>query len=361
MPPENGTASAGNGLDIGSEPFGTMPDGTPVVRYTFGSATGVLAQMITYGATIQTLSAPDAAGRTGNIVLGLPTLAEYRAATTYFGATIGRYANRVKDGSFTLDGTTYRIPRNDNGNALHGGPEGFHTRVWEATEVVTDTAVGVRFGLASPDGDMGFPGTLHVTVTYTVTAANELVIHYVASTDRPTVVNLTNHVYFNLAGEGSGDVYGHEIRIDADRYAPVDAEAIPLGVLAPVAGTPFDFRRPAPIGARIRDGVEQIANAQGYDHNWVLNGSGMRTVCVVTEPTTGRVLETATDQPGLQFYTSNFLDATLTGTGGRMYRQSDGFTLETQHFPDSPNRPDYPSTVLRPGQRYDTTTVYRFR
>lgn len=359
-----GTADAAphhGGLRVSSEPFGTMPDGTAVRRFTFGSDHGVLVQMLTYGATIQTLRAPDRRGRTDNIVLGMRTLDEYRALDTYFGATIGRYANRIADGRFTLDGTTYQIPPNDNGNALHGGPEGFNTKVWDATEVRRHDAVGVRFELTSPDGDMGFPGTLKVSVTYTVNVRAELVIHYLATTDKPTIVNLTNHAYFNLAGEGSGDVSGHRMRLAASRYTTIDAESIPLGPLPTVAGTPFDFRHATPVGARIREGVEQIQNAHGYDHNWVLDGGGRRPFVVITEPTTGRVLEAVTDQPGVQFYSGNFLDGSLTGISGHTYRQGDGLTLETQHFPDSPNHPDYPSTVLRPGQTYDTTTTYRFR
>ena len=355
------SAGQGGGLRISSEPFGTMPDGTPVKRFTFGSDSGVLAQMITYGATLTTLRAPDRLGHRDNVILGMATLDEYRALTTYFGATIGRYANRIAGGKFTLDGVTYQLPTNDNGNTLHGGPDGWDKKVWDATEVRTATAVGVKFSLVSPDGEMGFPGTVRASVTYTVTVANELVIHYVASTDKPTVINLTNHAYFNLAGEGSGDVFSHRMHLDADRYTPIDTVSIPLGPLPPVAGTPFDFRRPTPIGAHIRDGVEQIHNAKGYDHNWVLNGSGTRTFAVVSEPTTGRVLEAATDQPGVQLYTSNFLDASLIGVSGKVYRQGDGFTLETQHYPDSPNEPSYPSTVLRPGERYDSTTVFRFR
>ncbi len=350
-------------LQISSEPFGTMPDGTPVERWTFGAPHGVHVQMITYGATVQNLFAPDRHGRLANVSLGMATLADYLALTTYFGATIGRYANRIKLGQFTLDGKTYQIPPNNNGNALHGGPAGFNTKVWSAQQVRTHDAVGVRFGLVSPDGDMGFPGTLTTAVTYTVNTAGELVIDYHATTDKPTIINLTNHAYYNLAGEGTDTVYGQQLWVDANQYTPTDALAIPLGPQANVAGTPFDFRKPTAIGARIRDGVQQIVFAKGYDHNWVLNGygSGLRTVARGYHPGSGRLLECRTDQPGVQIYTGNFLDASLVGVSGHVYRQGDAFTLETQHYPDSPNEPSYPSTVLRPGQVYQTRSVFAFR
>jgi aldose 1-epimerase len=350
-------------LQISSEPFGTMPDGTPVRRYTFGAPHGLSVQMLTYGATIQALHTPDRHGRQGNVVLGLKTLDEYRTVSPYFGATIGRYANRIKGGRFSIDGHTYQIPPNDNGNALHGGPLGFDKKVWSAEEVRSPDSVGVRFGLVSPDGEMGFPGTLTATVTYTVDTSGELAIDYHATTDKPTIVNLTNHAYFNLAGEGEDTVYATAMQVDADQYTPIDTVSIPLGPQAAVAGTPFDFRHPTALGARIRDGVTQLVNAKGYDHNWVLTGygAGMRTVARAYHPGTGRRLECRTDQPGVQLYTGNFLDASVKGTSGRMYRQGDAFTLETQHYPDSPNEPSYPSTVLRPGQVYRTRTVFAFR
>lgn len=356
---EGGTATTQGGLSVSSEPFGTMPDGTAVRRFTFGSPHGVQVQAITYGAAIQTLHAPDRAGRRENVVLGLATLDEYRTKSPYFGAIVGRYANRIKLGRFTLDGKTYQIPVNDGKNALHGGTVGFDKHVWGAEEIHGQDAVGVRFTLVSPDGDMGFPGTLSTTVSYTVDAHGRLTIDYHATTDKPTIVNLSNHTYWNLGGEGGNTVYDHLMQINADRYTTIDSESIPLGPLPTVSGTPFDFRRATPIGERIRTATQQILNAHGYDHNWVLNrgGSGLSTACQVHHPSSGRTLRIDTDQPGLQFYSGNFLDGTLTGISGHTYRQGDTFVLETQHFPDSPNESSYPSTVLRPGQEYRTRTV----
>lgn len=351
-------------LTISRDPFGTDPDGKKVSRYSFGNKHGLNVAMFTYGATIQTIEVPDRWGRRGDVVLGLKTLDDYIAKSPYFGATIGRYANRIDKAQFTLDGRTYHIPANDNGvNALHGGTRGFDKHTWDAVEIVEHDRVGVRFTYVSADGEMGFPGRMTTVVTYTVDAQNQLTIHYHATTTKPTVLNLTNHAYFNLAGEGSGEVYDHVVTIDADRYTPIDALSIPLGPLPKVAGTPFDFRRPHTFGERIHDGVQQILNAHGYDHNWVLRrraGSAPSLAAKVYEPKTGRWLECWTDQPGVQVYTGNFLDGTISGISGRTYRQGDAFTLETQHFPDSPNRPSYPSTVLRPGRTFDSTTVFRF-
>ena len=357
----------GGRLTVTSEPFGTTKDGKAVRRWRFGNA-ALTVWMLDYGATIQRLVMRDAQGRRPNITLGQSTLAEYEALDTYFGATIGRYANRIKGGTFVLDGTTYRIPVNDPGddpkNALHGGPDGFNRRVWDAEAISHGDRVGVRFSLVSPAGDQGFPGTLKVTVEYTVDPDARLSIAYRATTDAPTVLNLTNHAYFNLAGESSGDVYDHLVTIPARRYTPIDALSIPLGPLAPVAGTPFDFRTPHAIGERIRDPHPQILNALGYDHNWVLDGTpahdGLHLAARVVEPRTRRALECWTDQPGVQFYTGNFLTGSLVGPGHRTYRQGSGFTLETQHFPDSPNRPSYPSTVLRPGRTFRSRTRFDF-
>lgn len=359
-------AHSGGPLRVSSEPYGTTKGGQRVERWVFGDDVLRVA-MITYGATITSIEVPDRHGRRGNVALGLRTLAEYETVSPYFGATIGRYANRIAGGRFTLDGRRYQVPVNNPPdhpvNALHGGPGGFSTRVWTAAEVRRPHEVGVRFSLVSPDGDQGFPGTLRTEVEYVVTDAAELEIHYTATTDAPTVVNLTNHVYFNLAGESSGDVYDHLVQIRASRFTPIDAVSIPLGPQRDVAGTPFDFRTPHAIGERITVPDQQILNGLGYDHDFVLDAGLDRSrtpVVTVTEPTTGRVLRTYTDQPGVQFYTGNFLTGSLVGTGGRTYRQGAGFTLETQHFPDSPNQPSYPSTVLRPGQTFTSRTVYRF-
>ncbi|XRQ14050.1 aldose epimerase family protein [Actinomadura welshii] len=349
---------------LAQDVFGTLEDGTVVDRYTL-SGGGVRVRIITYGGIVQTVETPDRHGRAANIALGFPTLGDYvaRNGGPYFGAIVGRYANRIAKGEFTLDGETHRLAANNNGNSLHGGPGGFHTKVWRARPVETGDGVGVQLEYTSADGEENFPGTLATTVAYTLTGGGELRVEYRAATDRATVVNLTNHSYFNLAGEGAGDVYGHRLTLNASRYTPVDATAIPAGEPAPVAGTPFDFTAPHAIGERIRANHPQLLAGHGYDHNFVLDGwsPGRLTAAArVTEPETGRVLEISTTEPGVQLYTGNFLDGSLAGTGGRAYRQGDGFALETQHFPDSPNRPDFPSTVLRPGETFASTTVYAF-
>jgi aldose 1-epimerase len=363
---KGGGGGRGGTPTTASEPFGTTKDGKAVERWTFGHD-GLRVTMLTYGATIQSVLVPDRRGRVADVSLGQKTLAEYEALTTFFGATIGRYANRIAKGRFTLDGQTYQVPVNDPGtnpqNALHGGPKGFNTRVWAAEAIDANGEAGVRFTLVSPDGDQGFPGELTTTAEYTVTADAQLVIRYRATTTKPTVLNLTNHVYLNLAGESSGSVYGHELQIAASQFTPIDAVSIPLGPQQDVAGTPFDFRKPRAIGERITVPDQQVLNALGYDHNWVFDGGIDRDrtpVVVARDPGSGRVVETFTDQPGVQFYSGNFLTGSLVGQGGRTYRQGAGFTLETQHFPDSPNQPDYPSTVLRPGQEFTSWTRYRF-
>jgi len=351
-------------LFIRKDSFGTTSAGEPVERYSFGDRKRLWIQMLTYGALIQTIWVPDRWGRMANVELGLKTIEEYQAESPYFGATIGRYANRIAKGRFTLDGVTYQVPPNDGQNALHGGPVGFDKHVWAAKVIEQHDRVGVEFSLISPNGDQGFPGTMRVKVSYTIDRHATLTIHYQATTDMPTVVNLTNHAYFNMGGEGSGDVYDHHAVINADRYTPIDNMSIPLGPLVPVAGTPFDFRKPHTFGERIRDGVEQIVNGHGYDHNWVLNQHGKSHkpsfAAKVSDPRSGRFVECWTDQPGVQVYTGNFLDGSIVGISGKTYRQGDAFTLETQHFPNSPNEPSYPSTVLRPGQKFLSTTLYRF-
>lgn len=350
-------------LTIGIEPFGETADGRAVERYTFGSEDGIQVRMLTYGATLQSVELPDRSGDRASVVLGLPTLADYQDHSPYFGATIGRYGNRIADGRFTIDGTTYQVPVNDGGNALHGGPTGFDKVVWRATVIDEDDRVGVSFSHLSPDGDMGFPGNLDTLVDYTLDRDGRLTISYHATTDKPTVVNLTNHAYFNLAGEGSGTVEDQLLQLAADRYVPVGPGAIPIGPLAAVDGTPFDFRTAKPIGRDLRDADEQLLLAQGFDHNWVLNDHRpgiVRQVAAAYDPASGRWLRASTDQPGVQFYSGNFLDATFPGLTGRIYRQGDAFTLETQHYPDSPNQPDYPTTVLRPGESYQSTTIFAF-
>ncbi|GGV60784.1 MULTISPECIES: aldose epimerase family protein [Streptomyces] len=361
-----GTAQAagrhpGDGRPV-KELFGTLPDGTEVHRWLLANG-GTRLKVLSYGGIVQSLEIPDRHGRYVNVSLGYDTLEPYLTGTTYFGALIGRYGNRIAKGRFTLDGTTYQVPVNDGDNSLHGGPEGFDTKVWDVEPFASGPDVGLHLYRTSPDGEMGFPGTLRVKVTYTLTRHGDWRIDYEATTDKATVVNLTNHTYFNLAGEGSGSIHDHELWLAARRYTPTDAGLIPTGELAKVAGTPFDFTRAKPIGRDIRTGHPQLVTAQGYDHNFVLDkGVTARPQHVVTlrDPHSGRTLKIATDQPGVQFYSGNFLDGTLVGTSGRTYRQGDGLALETQHFPDSPNQPSFPSTVLRPGRTYRTTTVHSF-
>jgi aldose 1-epimerase len=363
-------AAANSGASTTVEPFGTAPDGTPVERWTLTNGE-MTVRVLTYGGVIQTLEVPDADGDVENVVLGFDDLDGYVSDDDpYFGSLIGRYGNRIAGGTFTLDGVTYRLPLNDGPNTLHGGPQGFDDKVWTATPVGDDDVAALQLELVSPDGDQGFPGTLATTVTYSLEAASRLRIHYEARTDAPTVVNLTQHSYWNLAGEGSGSIYDHTLQIDAGGYTPVDATLIPTGEVAPVEGTPFDFREPTAIGERIRENDQQLLFGRGYDHNWALDrtddgareGSdsedALEEAAVLHDPGSGRTLTVSTTEPGLQFYSGNFLDGTLVGTGGRIYRQGDGLALETQHFPDSPNHAAFPSTVLRPGEVYDSTTVF---
>jgi aldose 1-epimerase len=341
-----------------------------VERWTLSNG-DVTMRVLTWGGVIQTLEVPDASGNVDNVVLGFADLAGYVSdEDPYLGSLIGRYGNRIAGGSFTLDGTTYQLPLNNGPNTLHGGPTGFDDQVWAATDVSDGDVAALQLDLVSPAGDQGFPGTLTTTVTYTLDAESRLTVHYEATTDAPTVVNLTQHTYWNLAGEGSGTIYDHLLQIDADGFTPVDETLIPTGEIAAVEGTPFDFREPTPIGARIRENDQQLLYGQGYDHNWALareddgarEGSdtedALEQAAVLHDPHTGRTLTILTTEPGLQFYSGNFLDGTLVGTGGTIYRQGDGLALETQHFPDSPNQPGFPSTVLRPGEVYDSTTVF---
>jgi aldose 1-epimerase len=348
--PKKGTAN------VKREAFGKLPDGTAVELYTLSNGKGMEAAIMTYGAAVVSLTAPDRAGRYGDVVLGMDNLEGYLKGVPYFGAIVGRYGNRIGHARFTLEGKTYDLSKNDGDNTLHGGERGFDKHVWQARQA----GGGVEFTYVSKDGEQGFPGTLTSRVRYTVTPENELRIEYTATTDKPTVVNLTNHAYFNLAGQGEGDILQHQVTIPADRFTPVDKGLIPIGELRPVRGTPFDFTSAMAIGARIAQSDEQLQFGKGYDHNWVLNGSGMKKAAEVFEPRTGRVMEVLTEEPGLQFYTGNFLDGTIHGKGGKVYGLRSAFCMETQHYPDSPNKPAYPSTELKPGQTYHTVTVYRF-
>ncbi len=347
-------------LPMQREPFGVTADGLSVERVALTNARGMRLSILTFGAVIAALEAPDRNGHMANVVLGLTTLADYIARSPHFGAVPGRYANRIAKGEFVLDGTRYRLPRNDGENTLHGGPQGFGRRVWQ---VIGGTSESLRLRYLSADDEAGFPGTLTADVTYALGADNDLRIDYAATTDRPTVLNLTNHSYFNLAGEGAGDVLGHELEIAADHFTPTDAAQIPTGEIRAVVGTPFDFTRPAAIGARIRAGDEQLVRGLGYDHNFVLRRSdddGPRPAARVFERESGRILEVLTTLPGLQLYTGNKLTGALVGPSGRAYRQGDGLCLETQQFPDAPNHANFPSAVLRPGEHFHATTIFRF-
>ena len=341
---------------VTKQPFGKTPDGTPVDVYTLKDG-ALEARIITYGGIVISLKVPDKSGKSADVVLGYDSLDGYLAKGPYFGAIIGRYGNRIAGGKFTLDGKTHSIPPNDGPNALHGGPRGFDKVVWKAQEIPH----GIELSHVSPDGDQGFPGTLTALVRYTL-SGKDLKIEYSATTDKNTVLNLTNHSYFNLAGQGNGDILKHEVKLNAGRFTPVNDVLIPTGELATVDGTPFDFRKSTAVGARINDDNEQLRRGKGYDHNWVLDSGGgkLAEAAEVYEPTTGRVMQVWTDQPGVQFYTGNFLDGTITGKDGKVYQQRAALCLETQHFPDSPNLPNFPSTELKPGQKYHTVTIYRF-
>ena len=342
---------------VTSMPWGKTADGKPVQIYTL-SDHDLTVRITTFGARVVSIEAPDRSGKMADVVLGYDSVAQYESDTsTYFGAIVGRYGNRIAKGTFSIDGKTFHVPVNNNGNALHGGPAGFSSKVWTGQEIPD----GVDLSLVSPDGDMGFPGTLTVHVRYTV-VGRSLKINYSATTTKPTVVNLTNHSYFNLAGDGKGNILQDVLMIPADRYTPVGTTQIPTSELAPVAGTPFDFRKPTEIGARISDANEQLKIGSGYDHNWVLNASGdsLHLAAKVYDPTSGRTLTVTTTQPGVQFYTGNFLDGTKTGKYGVTYQKNAAFCLETQHFPDSPNQPKFPSTLLRPGQTMHSETEFTF-
>jgi aldose 1-epimerase len=330
--------------------------------FTLTNAHGLEVRAATYGGIIVSLSVPDRHGRVADVVLGHDSLEEYISDSSYFGAIIGRFGNRIANARFTVDGKTYRLAANNGSNHLHGGRTGFDRVVWRAAPFCTDRAAGVVLSYTSPDGEEGYPGNLDTRVTYTLTDRNELVVDFLATTDKATPVNLTQHTYFNLAGDGVGDVLGHLLRINADLMTPVDENLIPTGRVAPVAGGPFDFRSPAGIGARIATDDEQLRRGRGYDHNFVLNRgeSGLVHAAQVVEPTSGRTLDVHTTEPGLQFYSGNHLDGSVIGKAGRVYGHHAGLCLETQHYPDSPNQPGFPSTLLRPGAQYRSRTVFAF-
>ena len=343
-------------------PFGRMPDGKSVEVYTLRNARGMQVRAITYGAIIQAIRVPDRSGHVGDVTLGHDSLQGYLTASPYFGAVVGRYANRIAHGRFTLEGRTYRLAINNGPNHLHGGLKGYDKVVWRARSFQRGDTAGVRFEHTSADGDEGYPGTVRVSVTYTLQPRNELVVEYEAASDRPTPVNLSQHTYFNLAGEESGDILQHVLTVRADRYTPVDTTLIPTGELASVARTPFDFRQPTPIGERIGQPDPQLQRGKGYDHNFVLShtGAGLFHAVHVLDPQTGRTLDISTTEPGLQFYSGNFLDGTITGKAGHVYGHRSGLVLETQHFPDSPNQPHFPSTILRSGEEYRSRTAFAF-
>jgi aldose 1-epimerase len=374
-------------VSITKEPFGTF-SGTAVDRYTLDNGKGMVVKILTYGGIVQELWVPDRHGDSANVVLGFKDLAGYTDGfaqgyptnpdaptpnSPYFGAIIGRYGNRIAKGTFSLDGHTYTLDINNDPNSLHGGYLGFDKQVWDATPSQSRKSASLTLHRISKEGEgcvpsrtpgcTGYPGDLDVTVVYTLDTHDNLRIDYKATTNKPTVVNLTNHTYWNLSGEGSGDIYDHVLQLNADHFTPVDSTLIPTGAIDPVAGTPFDFTKPTAIGDRIRDATnQQIAFGRGYDHNWVLNRRAGSTNLIpaarVFDPASGRKLQIDTTEPGVQFYSGNFLDGTLAGTSGKFYRQSDGFALETQHYPDSPNHANFPSTVLRPGQTFTSTTIF---
>jgi len=351
---------------ISVRPFGKTTDGREVSLYTLKNNRAFSVEITDYGATVVRLMVPDRSGKIADVVLGFNTIAEYERDSPYFGAAIGRYANRIANGEFKLDGKTYNLAKNNNPGgipcSLHGGSAGFDKVVWSAERTTVDNLPALRLTYNSKDGEEGYPGNLKVTVNYVLTSDSTLRIDYNATTDRATPVNLTNHSYFNLKGEGNGEILGHRVMINANYYTPVNKGLIPTGEIASVKGTPFDFTETYAIGDRVNADNEQIHNAGGYDHNWVLNNQDAKLVHVATvsEPTSGRILEVWTTEPGLQFYSGNFLDGRLVGKSGKNYAYRGAFAMETQHYPDSPNQPAFPNTILKPGNKYQTTTIYKF-
>ena len=347
---------------IKPEAFHRTIDGSPVELYTLKNTNGLEAKITNYGGIVVSLTTPDKNGKLGDVVLGYDTLNSYIGSTPYFGALIGRYGNRIAKGRFTIDDVEYQLAQNNDSNALHGGRRGFDKVAWQAEKVDASDGPALKLTYTSKDGEEDYPGTLRCTVTYTLTNKNELKIEYAAETDKPTFVNLTHHSYFNLKDAGVSDILGHELMLKAGKFTPIDKGLIPTGELKPVAGTPFDFNKPTAIGARVENDDEQLKFGKGYDHNWVLDrqGKDLELVASLYEPTSGRFMEVLTTEPGLQFYCGNFLDGTNIGKGGIAYQHRTGLCLETQHFPDSPNHSDFPTTELKPGDKYTQTTVYRF-
>lgn len=357
--------STATAAELSRRPFGQTPSGETVEAFTLTNAKGVSATVITYGATLQSLIAPDKAGKKADIVLGFNDAAAYVKNASYFGASVGRFANRIGKGRFELDGKTYQLALNNNGvAALHGGVKGFDKVVWKVLATKSGPTASVTLGYVSPDGDQGYPGTVNATATYALDEQNQLTITYGATTDKPTIVNMTNHALFNVAGEGAPEgAMGNVLTLPAEGYTPVDSELIPTGAITPVAGTVFDFRTPTAVGERIRDASDpQIVIGKGYDHNFVLtgkSGGAPRLAARLADPKSGRVLEILSDQPGIQFYAGNFLDASWVGKSGKLYRQGDGIALEPQHFPDAPNKPQFASVRLDPGQTYRNVMVFK--
>lgn len=344
---------------ISSEPFGKLSDGTPISLYTMRNANGMTMQVMNYGGIVTSLKTPDRNGTLVDVVLGYDSLEAYEKKNRFFGALVGRYGNRIANGKFVLDGKEFALVQNNNDNHIHGGRKGFDKVVWKIEEAPSNEGVALKLSYLSKDMEEGYPGNLDVTVTYTLTDDNEWKIDYKATTDKKTIVNLTQHTYFNLNG-GKKDVLDHEVSINADKFVPVDEELIPTGELPAVENTPFDFRTPVAIGERINDDHEQIRFGKGYDHTWVIKGEGLKPAAEVYDSLTGIEMMVYTTEPGVQFYTGNFLDGSVTGKNGVVYKQRTGFCLETHHFPDSPNQKNFPSVVLSPGETYSTQTIYQF-
>jgi aldose 1-epimerase len=359
------TGDPGSAPKVEVQPFGTLSSGQKTDLYTLKNDKGMSVSITNYGATIVAIKVPDRTGKVEDITLGFDSAKEYEEGKAYFGATVGRYGNRIAHGTFMLDGKTYRLPKNNGDNTLHGGINGFNKKLWSVREIPSADGPALQCTYMSPDGEEGFPGTLTATVVFTLYQdKNELRIDYSATTDKPTVVNLTNHSYFDLAGQNHGSILGETLQLNATRFTPVDSALIPTGELREVKNTPFDFTHPVAIGKRIDAADEQLKFGQGYDHNWVLDkpkgGTRAALAAIAHDPTSGRVLEVLTTEPGVQFYTGNFLDGTVKGKGGYEYPRRSAFCLETQHFPDSPNHPNFPSTTLLPGNEFRSTTIFRF-